>query len=380
MGAVLGLTLGLWPQAAAAADPGSLVRVAVLDHQAFTALRLKEPGGPWHELRAQGATLLLDGRACNQALFGGGGGLRVSAGAWSRDYPGTLTVRAQAGRLQARLALTWRDYVAGVVDAEAGAARPPEFLRALAWVARAFALRAHVRHPGADVCDLTHCQAYHGRPLACPDCFAAADWALAQTRPIPAQPLFTGSCGGLLDDPASVWGGAPAGPGYPKACVWQGQALCGDDPDYRWTRRVDREQMALAFADLGRRPAGARLLAWGPLKRSPAGRALSFEARWALPDGHGSTAHCGAAALNSAVGKRYGWRLWPSLSFSVTPAGNADLLEGRGNGHGAGLCLAGAQTLAKRGLSAGQILDFYFGASLDGNGAGRVPSPPLAGP
>ena len=46
--------------------------------------------------------------------------------------------------------------------------------------------------------------------------------------------------------------------------------------------------------------------------------------------------------------------------FSVTPLGDAFLLDGRGWGHGVGLCQWGAAELARRGFSAAEILAFYY--------------------
>ena len=62
-----------------------------------------------------------------------------------------------------------------------------------------------------------------------------------------------------------------------------------------------------------------------------------------------------------AFNREYGWAAIPSTTYTRT----GDRLEGRGTGHGLGLCQLGAQALARRGQSYTAILDHYFpGAAI----------------
>lgn len=60
--------------------------------------------------------------------------------------------------------------------------------------------------------------------------------------------------------------------------------------------------------------------------------------------------------IRTTLGRRY------TLSnyFSVTPKGKEVILEGKGFGHGVGLCQYGAFEMAKRGYNYRQILNHYF--------------------
>jgi len=49
-----------------------------------------------------------------------------------------------------------------------------------------------------------------------------------------------------------------------------------------------------------------------------------------------------------------------SLAFTIRPEGDDFVLDGRGWGHGVGMCQWGAAELARRGLSASEILAFYY--------------------
>lgn len=49
-----------------------------------------------------------------------------------------------------------------------------------------------------------------------------------------------------------------------------------------------------------------------------------------------------------------------STFFSVVAKGDTIILEGRGYGHGVGLCQEGAMEMAVKGFNYQQIIDFYY--------------------
>ncbi len=60
--------------------------------------------------------------------------------------------------------------------------------------------------------------------------------------------------------------------------------------------------------------------------------------------------------IRSTLGRKY----TRSNSFSVIAKGGEVILEGKGFGHGVGLCQYGALEMAKRGHNYKQILKHYF--------------------
>jgi hypothetical protein len=72
-----------------------------------------------------------------------------------------------------------------------------------------------------------------------------------------------------------------------------------------------------------------------------------------------------------AVGRALGWHVLKSTLFSVTRTARGYRFEGRGRGHGVGLCVAGAEQLAVRGRSAREILAVYFPTSSVGPSVDR---------
>ena len=70
----------------------------------------------------------------------------------------------------------------------------------------------------------------------------------------------------------------------------------------------------------------------------------------------GRTASLAAVDLR----QRLGFERLPSLAFDVRADGRAFVLDGRGRGHGAGLCQWGAAELAREGQGYREILARYY--------------------
>lgn len=244
------------------------------------------------------------------------------------------------------ISLGMDDYVRGVVEAEIEDGRSDTaFVRALARVVWSYA--SHPRHKGQgyDFCDYTHCQLYKG-PSADDAKFKQA---LKSLRPLkgPAR-HFSRCCGGRTDEAASVWGQAR---GRVVDCVLQGQPLCAKDPLFRWQARIPFQQLLRAAGSA----LGAPVQDIQPMDFTPGGRLRRF--RVIRPSGEFVLQ---AHEFYSAYGRLYGWRDLHSLHFEMTRQGAEVLVQGRGFGHGVGLCQSGALALARKGWDEQKILDFYF--------------------
>jgi SpoIID/LytB domain protein len=70
--------------------------------------------------------------------------------------------------------------------------------------------------------------------------------------------------------------------------------------------------------------------------------------------------------FRKAASDLWGWASVRSTDFEVEESRSAYLLRGRGTGHGAGLCQAGAIARARRGKAVEAILGLYYrGAGLE---------------
>lgn len=226
------------------------------------------------------------------------------------------------------------DYVAGVVDAEAPPDASPGFRRTLAIAARTWLRHNQRRHAadGFEVCDLTHCQVFReGRATG----RAAAEdtrgiiLAGRDGRPIDAE--YSASCGGRLES-----GPDPAGVAHADS----------------WRASLDAADLSRALRPLG--IDGATIEHLAVAARTPSGRARTIVVRTRRDH------TIDAEAFRLAVGRALGWQHLKSTWFTVEPSSRGFVFEGRGHGHGRGLCVRGAIAMGEGGASVERVLAAYF--------------------
>jgi stage II sporulation protein D len=234
-------------------------------------------------------------------------------GKLSRTYRGALTVTARQSVLVAVIAMDTEVAVASIVAAESPPHAPLEALKAQAIASRSFLLAHPGTHREFDACDTTHCQFLRSPPPAvspAADATRATSHAVltwrgsadSPARIVPA--MYSRSCGGQTRVPGKI-ADADAYPFYSVAC-----AYCRRHPEL-WTR-----------------PAG-----------TPAPATEQQRLAW---------------------NRTHGWEAIPSNTH--TASGGS--LEGRGIGHGVGLCQLGAADLAARGAAFPAILSHYFPGTI----------------
>jgi stage II sporulation protein D len=225
-------------------------------------------------------------------------------------------------------------------------------------IGRSFALAHLGRHAreGYDVCDRTHCQLFQPSRLKTSRWTTQAAAAVRATAGdvlwydgAVAMALFHADCGGHTSAAADVWGGTAApylagvaddGPAEPAHAVWRYGA--------------PREAVRRALNADPRTRVGARLDGIQVLDRDPAGRAEMI----AL---HGTDERIvRGELLREVLTAAFGVRTIRSTWFDVQADGGAILFEGRGFGHGVGLCQAGALARIRAGASLAAVLHLYF--------------------
>jgi stage II sporulation protein D len=255
-------------------------------------------------------------------------------------------------------ALPVEEYVAGCVAAELGSinAAPPAAAIARdvqAILCRSFALASPARHrdEGFDLCATTHCQMY--RPVPATVIGRLSREAAERTsgrvlrvdgRPVP--PLYHADCGGRTSGADDVWGGAPVP--YLRSVK---DDACPRRPPWRFEVGLDRLGEALRAAGI----LEVRALKDVEIERADAaGRAVLVRLA-----GQPSQVVRGID-FRSAVIAAFGASSLKSTMFTVTRQGRLLAFEGRGNGHGVGLCQAGLIARAVRGDAPLSILGHYF--------------------
>jgi stage II sporulation protein D len=263
-------------------------------------------------------------------------------------YDGELTVEIKKDRLRVINRVDEESYVRSAVGRELPADWPLEAVKAQAVLARTFLPANRARHEsdGADVCDLTHCQAFGGRVSRAGIVRAVQETAgliLVQDGR-PSYVFFHSDCGGHTAWARDVWpGGRSDLAGSPDG---QGDRIyCADAPRHRWRAEISGLELALLL-EVDESPSDMSVTS-----RDRSGRAARL--RWGSREWTGED-------LYLAWGRKRGWHELRSTRFTVDRKGNLFVFEGSGLGHGVGLCQYGARGRAHEGQGFREILRHYF--------------------
>jgi len=237
-------------------------------------------------------------------------------------------------------------YVARVLAGEAAPNTADGALQALAIAARTFTIVNAGRHDrdGFDICDTTHCQVYRAATAATRRAVLASAGLVLTYNGTPAEVFYSASCGGRTERASEVWA---SGGQFPYLLGVDDEVHEGD-PVWRLERSLD--EVRDAVARLGLR--GARLEGLRIDTRSGSGRVSRVSLPGLSPD------TLTGDQLRSALG----FAELRSTAFTMERTGDRLRFEGRGYGHGVGLCVVGAGRRAARGETAEAILHHYFPA------------------
>jgi SpoIID/LytB domain protein len=239
------------------------------------------------------------------------------------------------------------EYVARVVSAEAAPSSGLEAHKALAIVARTFALRNRLRHKdeGFDVCDLTHCQVVGERtPGGDEAARGTAGLVLFHGSDL-AQVFYHASCGGRTERGVDVWPAISDVPYLPS----RSEPECASE---RWETEVPAHDLERALAAAGRKGSPIRRIVVEARSRS--GRVTRLRFDGVMPP------EMTGEEFRLAVGRTLGWQLIKSSLFDLRRTARGYRFDGRGRGHGVGLCVVGSARMAAAGRTAVDILARYF--------------------
>jgi stage II sporulation protein D len=272
---------------------------------------------------------------------------------------GELAIQSRGNVLLLTYMMPLEEYVVAVLQGESATFKSEEALKAMAVAARTYAVRFGSRHKAEDFdfCDTTHCQ----------------DVRLGnESQPVRAAVVATE--GELL-----WYQGRPAATYYHRSCGGEIESASLFEPDLRvpylrehhddYCSRADEWQSEIARLDLKRIFGGAGPSTVRVVDRTSSGRVRSLQlGSRTLP----------ATDFRLTIGRTLGWDKIRSDLFQIEDRGDRIVFRGRGQGHGVGLCQAGAESMGEQGKSYREILAYYYpgtalGLTAAGLGWERLP-------
>ena len=297
---------------------------------------------------------------------------------WQRQrtlkYAGGLKFIVEGDRITAINRIGIENYLLSVISSEMKSSASLELLKAHAVISRSWVMCNLGTHGIYDVCADDHCQRYQGLGMAVGDNVRRAideTWGQVLTydgRICDAR--YSKCCGGRTELFSTCWEDVDpaylqsfedsAEPGGKCFCDCEDSAVLSqvlNDYDmetrdfYRWTVRYSRKELSELVArrtgiDFG------EIQALEPVETGPSGRI--------------KTLRIVGSARSEIIGKELRIRRalseshLKSSAFTVTAGGDGFVLEGRGWGHGVGLCQIGAAVMADKGYDYRQILAHYY--------------------
>ncbi len=242
------------------------------------------------------------------------------------------------------------EYVKGVVSGEVGNNWPPEALKAQAVVSRTYALHQMMQNGSSQY-------KYHLTSSVLHQMFKGGAIPEAITRAVeetrrevltydgtPIAAYYHSTSDGLTEDPVEVFGKS-----YPY--LRPVETKCELSPYCLWERRISCGEVEKALNLTGIE--GIRVSSLTPSQRARNIQVVTKAGSREIPA--------------KEFRKQLGWERLPStMIVTVRREGKQFVFEGKGYGHGVGMCQWSALQMAKEGMTYREILStFYPGTTLE---------------
>ncbi|MBF0406925.1 MAG: SpoIID/LytB domain-containing protein [Candidatus Riflebacteria bacterium] len=249
----------------------------------------------------------------------------------------------------------------------------PEALKAQIIAVRTFcmATKSFPRHAteSFDLCSTDHCMSYIGKG----DDRELVDVLIAdqKNRVMLHQgkyffPMTTHTCSGRLSSIKEVFGKEDT------IHISQDDRIdsksaenCMHSPFFNWIREISEKDMTAFLSDVFSTNPRTTINEWIPLSSDQSGRINVFRIKGKIdrpvpnPPLLIDSVASGTDFFEKAS-QWFGQNAFPSLRFTVESLTQTNIITGKGKGHGAGMCLIGADGMAKRGFKFNEILNFYY--------------------
>ena len=259
----------------------------------------------------------------------------------TRYYEGEFEVSIKHDVFQLINILDFDRYLAGVVETEAGPGAPDEFFRVQAVLCRTYAVSNWNKHTleGFDLCDNTHCQAFHGRNNENPDILEAVysthGIVIADKSYKLIDAVYHSNSGGQTQKSEGFW---PEKKDYLLSIL---DPFSENQRNSVWEYTMDWELWKNYFVEMGvdlEEVDSLDLL----IKQNYRKTFIEFDE---------DTIYL--KNIRSDFGLK-------SAYFNVNLEGDKVLLKGKGYGHGLGLSQEGAMEMVRQGYSYKDVINYYY--------------------
>lgn len=261
-----------------------------------------------------------------------------------RKYQDQFEISVVRGRMTIVNKVSMENYLCGVIESEGGGGRHSEYYKVQAVMSRTYAYKNKSRHSKEKfgLCDGVHCQAYHNMLKYTPEIRTAVrdtkgDVLVDENKRL-VTTYFSANCGGEVCDASHVWNNSVdhVKPFIDTFCIHTRQAT--------WTKRIPQWEFRNFLVKQYGYPIYDSIMA----KHIYSFKQENRKAFYIHP--------CLGIPLRD-LRKKFKLK---STFFSTHPEGSDVVIEGRGFGHGVGLCQEGAMNMATNNFTYSQIAEFYF--------------------
>lgn len=260
-------------------------------------------------------------------------------------YTGNIDVWKGDNGLYIINELPLEEYIKDVVAAEVGPDWDMEALKAQAVISRTYALYQKnlngdsIYHIASSVLH----QVYKGNNHDARTAYAVEEThgEILTYDGKPIEAFFHSTCGGKTENPEEVFGKS-----YPY--LKSVESGCEISPYWTWEKRIPLAEIekALNISEIQE----ISIKSYTSTNRV---KQLTVKTK------------SGITAINATdCRKALGWSRLPSTNFTLTGNGDSILFEGKGYGHGVGLCQWSALKMAREGKNYKEILSFFYPGTI----------------
>ena len=256
-------------------------------------------------------------------------------------YPGDIEVWKGASGLFLINELPLEEYIKNVVSAEVGADWDMEALKAQAVISRTYAMFQKLQNsnPNYDITSSVLHQVYKGINENARITYAVmnTEGEVLTYNGRPIEAFYHSTSGGMTEAPEEVFGRSYP---YLKSVV----GSCETSPYWIWERRIPVEEIEKVLNVSGIRD--VRISSYTSTRRVKTVDVLHG----------GGTVTVKATDLR----KMLGWNRLPSTNFSLSRDNGTFVFDGKGYGHGVGLCQWSSLEMARSGMNYKDILAYFY--------------------